>query len=60
MMASKDFPPFLNHSPRLPHVSSQRDGRGAFYNPRYDFDEASLPLGAKLHASIVGRRLLNG
>jgi hippurate hydrolase len=53
---SEDFARFLDHVPGC--FAFVGNGETApLHNPRYDFDDAGLIHGARLHAAIVRRRL---
>jgi amidohydrolase len=56
MTGSEDFARFLDHVPGC--FAFVGNGRTApLHNPGYDFDDAGLIHGARLHAAIVRRRL---
>jgi hippurate hydrolase len=57
MTASEDFAHFLNHAPGCFMFLGNGTESAPLHNPHYDFNDASLLLGARLHASVVRRRL---
>jgi hippurate hydrolase len=57
MTASEDFAHFLNHAPGCFMFLGNGTESAPLHNPHYDFNDASLLLGARQHASVVRRRL---
>lgn len=55
--ASEDFARFLTHVPGCFGFLGNGEDSAPLHNPRYDFNDASLLLGARWHASIARRRL---
>jgi hippurate hydrolase len=53
---SEDFARFLDHVPGCFLFTGNGDS-APLHNPRYDFNDAGLMHGARLHAAIVRRRL---
>lgn len=53
---SEDFARFLDHVPGCFLFTGNGDS-APLHNPRYDFNDAGLLHGARLHAAIVRRRL---
>ena len=56
-MGSEDFARFLDHAPGCFGFIGNGEASPPLHNPTYDFDEAALIHGARLHAAIVRRRL---
>ncbi len=59
VMASEDFSFMLKERPGayIRIGNGERPGGAGTHNPRYDFNDAILPLGASLFARLVERRL---
>lgn len=57
MTASEDFAHFLNQVPGCFMFLGNGTDSAQLHNASYDFNDASLLLGAKLHANIIRKRL---
>jgi hippurate hydrolase len=57
MTASEDFAHFLDHVPGCFMFLGNGVDSALLHNPSFDFNDASLSLGARLHASIARRRV---
>ena len=56
-MGSEDFARFLEHVPGCFGFVGNGETSAPLHNPTYDFDDAALLPGARLHAAIARRRL---
>lgn len=57
MTGSEDFAQFLNHVPGCFVFVGNGEASKPLHNPSYDFNDAGLIHGTRLHAAIVRRRL---
>lgn len=57
MTGSEDFARFLEHVPGCFGFVGNGEQSAPLHNPTFDFDDAGLLHGARLHAAIVRRRL---
>jgi hippurate hydrolase len=62
VMASEDFSFMLERAPGAYINLGNGDNEGSceVHNPRYDFNDAALPWGAALYATLVERKLSRG
>lgn len=60
MTGSEDFARFLDHVPGCFAFVGNGEGSAPLHNPGYDFNDAGLLHGARLHAAIIRRRLPPG
>jgi hippurate hydrolase len=57
MTASEDFARYLEAVPGCFAFVGNGEASAPLHSPDYDFDDAGLLTGARLHAAIVRRRL---
>ena len=57
IMGSEDFVYMLEACPGAYIFIGNGDTIGGFHNPRYDFNDAALPIGASLFARLVEKKL---
>lgn len=60
MTASEDFARFLDHVPGCFAFIGNGEDSAPLHNPGYDFNDAALIHGARVHAAIVRQRLPKG
>jgi hippurate hydrolase len=60
MMGSEDFSAMLEARPGAYINIGNGEDSAPLHNDRYDFNDAAIPLGAGLYATLVERKLPQG